>query len=127
VIKRVGIIGQGFVGQALRRSFSQYYEVFTYDKFVAARSSHNSVSELCGDCDVVFVCVPTPMNEDGSCNTSVVEQVCSEAAEAGDNHTIVIKSTVPPGTTQYLNDKLDTTQIVFNPEFLTERFANQDF
>ena len=75
----------------------------------------------------MFVCVPTPMKKDGSCDISIVEQVCSEAVAAGDNHFIVIKSTVTPGTTDYLNDKLGTNKIVFNPEFLTERFASNDF
>lgn len=127
MIKKVGIIGQGFVGQALKESFSKYYEVFTYDKSVVKISTHNSVSELCESCDAVFVCVPTPMNEDGSCNVSIVEHICSEAVSAGKDHAIVIKSTVPPGTTKRLNEQLNTDQIAFNPEFLTERFASQDF
>jgi UDPglucose 6-dehydrogenase len=127
MIKKVGIIGQGFVGKALKETFSPYYQVHTYDKFLDEMSTHGSIAELCHSCDVVFVCVPTPMNKDGSCNTSIVEQVCLEAIDAGNNHLVAIKSTIPPGTTRRLNEKLNTNQIVFNPEFLTERFASQDF
>jgi|TARA_R110000824_G_scaffold158724_1_gene332732 UDPglucose 6-dehydrogenase len=127
IIKTVGVIGQGFVGRALKEEFSQYYAINTYDKFLDGICTHGSIVSLCEASDVVFVCVPTPMKKDGSCDISIVEQVCSEAVAAGDNHFIVIKSTVTPGTTDYLNDKLGTNKIVFNPEFLTERFASNDF
>ena len=127
IIKTVGVIGQGFVGRALKEEFSQYYAINTYDKFLDGVCTHGSIVSLCEASDVVFVCVPTPMKKDGSCDISIVEQVCSEAVAAGDNHFIVIKSTVTPGTTDYLNDKLGTNKIVFNPEFLTERFASNDF
>jgi len=127
IIKTVGIIGQGFVGKALKEVFSRYYTVNTYDKFVNELSTHNSLEDLCNSCDVIFVCVPTPMNGDGSCNISIVEEVCSQCANVGDDHIIVIKSTIPPGTTKGFNAKFNTKQIVFNPEFLTERFASKDF
>tara|TARA_R110000824_G_scaffold71795_1_gene183678 strand:- start:103 stop:951 length:849 start_codon:yes stop_codon:yes gene_type:complete len=126
-IKAVGIVGQGFVGKALKEEFSRYYPVNTHDKFLTDLSTHDSIAALCESSDVVFVCVPTPMKEDGSCDTSIVERVCSEAVAAGDDHLIVIKSTITPGTTEHLNDKLGTNKIVFNPEFLTERFASRDF
>ena len=96
IIKTVGIIGQGFVGQALKKEFSQYYPVSSYDKFLTELSSHSSIAELCASSDVVFVCVPTPMREDGSCDISIVEEVCSQAVVAGDDHFVVIKSTITP-------------------------------
>ena len=125
-IKTVGIVGQGFVGQALKEEFSRYYPVNTYDKFLPELSTHNSIATLSDSSDVVFVCVPTPMREDGSCDTSIVEQVCADVVSAG-NPIISIKSTITPGTTASLNSKLNTDKIVFNPEFLTERFASRDF
>ena len=125
-IKTVGIVGQGFVGQALKEEFSRYYPVNTYDKFLPELSTHNSIATLSDSSDVVFVCVPTPMREDGSCDTSIVEQVCSDVVSAG-NPIISIKSTITPGTTASLNSKLNTDKIVFNPEFLPERFASRDF
>ena len=126
-IRTVGIIGQGFVGTALREVFSCYNKVYTYDKAHEHLSTHKSVTALAYDCDVVFVCVPTPMKKDGSCDTSIVEKVCIEACETGRKNIIVIKSTVPPGTTKYLNEVCLDSQIVFNPEFLLERNATEDF
>ena len=60
-IKSVGIVGQGFVGKALKERFSKFYPVNTYDKFLPELSSHGSIEELADVSDVVFVCVPTPM------------------------------------------------------------------
>ena len=132
-IKTVGIVGQGFVGQAIKKEFSRYYPVHTYDKLLPELSTHDSIATISDSSDVVFVCVPTPMKEDGSCDTSIVEQVCSDVVKtrlhflSSGNPIISIKSTVTPGTTAALNTKLQTDKIVFNPEFLTERFASRDF
>jgi len=135
-IKRVGIIGQGFVGTALKEAFSPHYEVLTYDKFRDDLSTHKSAADISHKCEAIFVCVPTPMNPDGSCSTSIVDSVCEEIS--GDNPTwegiefsaaeriIVIKSTVPPGTTQQKNHSSEG-EFVFNPEFLIERSATEDF
>ena len=126
-IRTVGIVGQGFVGTALREVFSCYNKIYTYDKAHEHLSTHKSVTALAYDCDVVFVCVPTPMKKDGSCDTSIVEKVCKEACATGRRNIIVIKSTVPPGTTKYLNEVCIDSQVVFNPEFLLERNATEDF
>jgi UDPglucose 6-dehydrogenase len=126
-IRTVGIVGQGFVGSALTKVFSCYNRVYTYDKAHKQLSTHTSVSALSHSCDVVFVCVPTPMRPDGSCDTSIVEKVCLEACGTGRQNIIVIKSTVPPGTTAKINDICVDSQVVFNPEFLLERNAEEDF
>ena len=126
-IRTVGIVGQGFVGTALREVFSCYNKIYTYDKAHEHLSTHRSVTALAHDCDVVFVCVPTPMKKDGSCDTSIVEKVCKEACLTGRRNIIVVKSTVPPGTTKYLNEVCIDSQVVFNPEFLLERNATEDF
>ena len=126
-IRNVGIVGQGFVGTALRKVFSCYNKIYTYDKVHKDLSTHSSISDLSHSCDVVFVCVPTPMKPDGSCDTSIVEAVCLEACNTGRQNIIVIKSTVPPGTTNKINDMCRSSQVVFNPEFLLERNATEDF
>jgi UDPglucose 6-dehydrogenase len=126
-IQTIGIVGQGFVGTALREVFSGYYRVYTYDKAHTNLSTHTSVQALSHACDVIFVCVPTPMKPDGSCDTSIVETVCKAACGTGRRNIVVIKSTVPPGTTSYLNEVCVDSQIVFNPEFLLERNASEDF
>ena len=126
-IRNVGIVGQGFVGTALREVFSCYNKVYTYDKAHKDLSTHKGISDLSYSCDVIFVCVPTPMKPDGSCDTSIVETVCLDACKTGRQNIIVIKSTVPPGTTKKINEKCIDSQVVFNPEFLLERNATEDF
>ena len=126
-IQTVGIIGQGFVGGALASAFSNHYKVYTYDKILPDLSTHKSVFSLSRACELLFVCVPTPMREDGSCDISIVKEVVQEACSAGRQNIIAIKSTIPPNTTKLLQELCQDSQIVFNPEFLLERNAEQDF
>ena len=126
-IQTVGIIGQGFVGGALASAFSNHYKVYTYDKILTDLSTHKSVFSLSRACELLFVCVPTPMREYGSCDISIVKEVVQEACSTGRQNIIAIKSTIPPNTTKLLQELCQDSQIVFNPEFLLERNAEQDF
>ena len=119
----IGIVGQGFVGNAVYQKFKNYYEVKTFDLDVTKR---NSTFEEVSESDYVFVCLPTPMNGDGSCNTDIVEGVIKQLDDVGKTKGIVVKSTIPPTTTEKWNEKYKTN-IVFNPEFLTERNAVSDY
>ena len=74
---KIGIIGQGYVGTAIKSGFDIYYDLETYDKFSTDKSTCN-LSDLVAECDVIFVCVPTPMNADGSCHIGIVESVVKE-------------------------------------------------
>jgi len=120
----IGIIGQGFVGNAVYQKFKDYYDINTYD---LDESKCNSSEQQTLDNTIVFVCLPTPMNEDGSCNISIVESAVKRCFEFGVTKMVVIKSTIPPNTTKLLNDTYPSLQIVFNPEFLTERNAVKDY
>lgn len=120
----IGIIGQGFVGNAVFQKFKNFFNVLTFD--IDKSLCDSTLEEIKNNCNVIFICVPTPMNNDGSCNISIVESVVSEFENLSDK-IIVIKSTIPPGTTQKINDKFIKNQIVFNPEFLTERNAVNDY
>ena len=126
----IGIIGQGYVGTAIKSGFEKYYELETYDKFSTSKSTVN-LHDLVLLSDVIFVCVPTPMNVDGSCYIGIVEEVISEVNEISisseSNPIVVLKSTVPPGTTDRLNKKCKGINIIFNPEFLTEANFIEDF
>ena len=126
----IGIIGQGYVGTAIKSGFEKYYELETYDKFSTSKSTVN-LHDLVLLSDVIFVCVPTPMNVDGSCHIGIVEEVISEVNEISisseSNPIVVLKSTVPPGTTDRLNKKCKGINIIFNPEFLTEANFIEDF
>ncbi|MEK9793897.1 MAG: hypothetical protein VW416_04520, partial [Gammaproteobacteria bacterium] len=71
------------------------------------------------------VCVPTPMSEDGSQNSEIIENVCRELALKCPESIVVIKSTVLPTVLKRLikvNDRL-----IYNPEFLREKHASEDF
>jgi UDPglucose 6-dehydrogenase len=120
----IGIIGQGFVGNAIYQKFKDYYDINTYD---LDSSKCNSSEQETLDNDIVFVCLPTPMNSDGSCNVSLVESAIKRCSEFGVTKTVVIKSTVSPGTTARINSLYPNMDIVFNPEFLTERNAVKDY
>jgi len=117
---KVGIIGNGFVGEAQAFAFSPTYEIKIYD--VDPLKSLNTLDEV-HDCDVVFVCVPSPMNEDGSQNLTYIYDVFDKAKTKA---VYVIKSTVIPGTTRLLQEKYKDLSIVFSPEFLTQRTAKLD-
>jgi len=122
---RIGIIGQGFVGTAVREGLREVFAIETYDKF--KESTCNSVEELCKRVKIIFVCLPTPMRRDGSCDLSIVTNTILEIDKYSNGHTAVIKSTVPPGTTSSLNRRCNNLQVVFNPEFLTEANYIDDF
>lgn len=121
---KIGIIGQGFVGNAIYQKFKKYYDVLTFD--LDESKSNSTKDEVMTQSEIVFVCLPTPMNQDGSCNTDIVEGVIAELNDKY-NSTVVIKSTIPPGTTDRLNAKYTNIDVVFNPEFLTEANAVDDF
>ena len=121
---KIGIIGQGFVGNAIFQKFKSFFNIYTYD--LKKSLSNSSFEFISVNCDIVFICLPTPMNQDGTCNISLVENTISDLNKIK-NRIIVIKSTVIPGTTESLNEKFKNCSIVFNPEFLTERNAVQDF
>lgn len=122
---KIGIIGQGFVGSAVYKKFKQYYDVLTYD---LDTSKCNSTKEnLIDKSEVIFVCLPTPMNQDGTCNIDIVEDIIREINTQTTNKILVIKSTVIPNTTKQINEKYTNVQVVFNPEFLTERNAEEDY
>jgi len=124
----IGIVGRGFVGDAIHEGFCGFFNIETYDKYVANKSTCKSLEELCEKTEILFVCLPTPMNQDGSCNFSIVEETVRKINDCTDGrHTTVIKSTVPPGTTESFNKKYEKINAVFNPEFLTEANYIDDF
>ncbi len=123
---RIGVIGQGYVGSAIKLGFDGFYDVETYDKFDETKSSCD-LDTMTKKCEIIFVCVPTPMKTDGSCDISIVESVIKDINKSQRELIVVIKSTIPPGTTNELNKKYKKLSIIFNPEFLTEANFIEDF
>ena len=126
---KIGIIGQGYVGSAIKNGFEEYFTVNTFDKFLDQKSTCNTLKSLVDNSDLIFICLPTPMNKDGSCHLNILEDVLSEinALKPLDKKTFVIKSTVPPGTTDYFIHNYSNLNIVYNPEFLREANFMDDF
>ena len=121
----LGIVGQGFVGTALNEGLKQYFQIETYD--INKTSTCKSLEELSEKADVVFVCLPTPMKMNSSCHIGIVEDTLLGLDVINKCKTIVVKSTIPPGTTEMWNKKFKNIQIIFNPEFLTEANSIEDF
>ena len=117
---KVGVLGNGFVGEAISFAFSSVADMYVFDTD-PSRSLDDI--ESVHQCDFVFVCVPTPMYEDGSQDLSYVQ---SAFEKASDKPIYILKSTVLPGTTEELSRKYPNFKIIFSHEFLTERTAKLD-
>ena len=131
----IGIIGNGFVGKAVKESFKKYFDVFVFD-LDQRKANVKTLHELINKCKIVFLCLPTPMNlEDGSCHLGILEESlnkiddwCDEMDYYGlEQRTIIIKSTVPPGTIEKWGKIYNKIDLAFNPEFLTEANSIEDF
>jgi len=128
---KIGIVGQGYVGTAVKEVFSKHYNVETYD-LDKDKCSVDYLEDIVELSNIIFVCVPTPMKKDGSCDTSIVEAVVKDindmvVSRNVSNRIVAIKSTIPPGTTNRLNKECKNISVIFNPEFLTEANFIDDF
>lgn len=117
---RLGVVGYGVVGQHVADDIDAAGHIpvtldakWELDKFPMFKQQVNS-------CDASFVCVPTPMAADGSCDLTAINDVFSWLRTP----VIIIRSTVPPGTTAeiafYLRTQGAKSQVVFVPEFIGE-------
>ena len=128
--QKIGIVGNGFVGGAVKFGFSAQVgcdtEVRVYD--INPNKSTHTLEETVNKSDIIFLSVPTPSNKDGSININILDSALNDINEVSKrDNTILIRSTVIPGTTRKLQTKYDQLNLLFNPEFLTERSANFDF
>ena len=128
----VGIIGLGFVGGAVLNAYKlKGHHVHTFDVDERKNPTCSSFEEFLTNANLIYVAVPTPMNSSGECDTSIVEGVVHDLCMTDSQKVIIIKSTVPPGTTERLQERYPNHYILFNPEFLTEAnylddYLNQD-
>lgn len=139
--ENVGQVGYGFIGNAVVELFRPFAKsVFVYDKagYDGKEKYSNvqqctSLDEVVINCKAIFVAVPTPMKPSGECHTGIVESVLQDIQNCAiknsislDDFVVVIKSTVPPGFTEKMQDKY-ALRLLFSPEFLTEANAVKDF
>lgn len=116
---KIGIIGLGFVGGAVAYAHRNQ-ELIIRDPKLGNDSA--SIEEI-KTCDAVYVCVPTPMLDDGHCDDSYMRSVLKEIADY--DKVIICKSTIPPGV--YASLQQHYPNIVHAPEFLTAANANADY
>ncbi len=118
--KKIGIVGVGMVGGALKKYFEgKGIQPYVYDK----GKNFGSMEEV-NKADIIFLCVPTPFDtEKQSFDLTYVEESCQNILGS---KIIIIKSTVVPGSTQKLQEKYPYHKFLFNPEFLTEVTSEQD-
>lgn len=144
-MKSIAVIGQGFVGGTLTTVFAERgCPVYVHDRSgktaPGACVTSATLPWLVRDSErvksfsgIYFVCVPTPMCDDGSADLSIVESVLEQLAAIPGERIAVVKSTVPPGSTEKWNMdygpngmKASGLRVIFNPEFLTEANALED-
>lgn len=122
---KVGIVGLGFVGGAIYKSFIlKEIEVYTYDKY-----KNGGIGDLESllSTDFIFLCLPTLFDEKkNSYNKEAIYETCAYLQKKNYSGLVIIKSTVEPETTNKLTNKYDL-KFIHNPEFLTARTAFNDF
>jgi UDPglucose 6-dehydrogenase len=118
---KIGIIGLGFVGKAVSNSYDDWMTI----KYIIDidPEKNNATYEELGVTDAVFVCVPSPSKEDGSCDTSILQEVLYNLR--GYTGPIISKVTAPPQTYRELGKMYPN--LVYSPEFLTAANASLDY
>ncbi len=120
-IMKVGIIGFGFVGKALFNGLVDGLDVLKVDPKL-----NTSIKDLLKfKPEVIFICLPTPMKDDGSQDISIVKEALDDISKSNINSLIVLKSTVHPGNIEEIQNI--SPEIIYNPEFLREKHADDDF
>ena len=117
---KITIIGHGFVGKAVDYAFQDDVE-----KQIIDPKYDVHLHDVGIESDITFVCVPTPMHKDGQCDVSILQAVINNIKHRMTG-LIVIKSTVPPDQIENLFKGCAKHRMIYNPEFLTEKNANED-
>ena len=88
---KIGIIGVGVVGKAIKNGFENSHEIFLHDPKLGTE-----LRNVTDNTDFSYIAVPTPSNPDtGECDISIIESILDQIP---DGQRIIIKSTVIPGT-----------------------------
>ncbi len=118
---KIAIIGFGFVGKATLNGLTNDVETLLIDPKLGTSSKELKAFNP----NFVFVCVPTPMGKNGSIDSNIIFDVIKDIEKYSPNTIAVIKSTITPDIVEsILESKIN---IVYNPEFLRERTADEDF
>ncbi len=121
---RLGIVGNGFVGSAVANGF----DIDTHQYIVDPNQNDHTISGLVDfDPKLVFVCVPTPPQDSHyDVDVQIVDSVLQDLENHNYKGVVVVKSTITPDHLTRFKKKYKLS-IVYNPEFLTEANAFDDF
>ena len=116
---RIGFIGQGYVGKNYADDFERRgFQVVRFALEKPYRDNKDGIRE----CDILFIAVPTPTTPEGFDDSVVRDAI----ALAGAGRTVIVKSTVVPGTTKSFQAQYPDRVIFYSPEFLSEATAAHD-
>jgi UDPglucose 6-dehydrogenase len=120
-VNKIGIIGLGFVGSAVASSFNtSITDIVIVDADPA--KCFGTYEDLMS-CEGIFVCVPSPSLDDGSCDTGILESVLEKLKDY--TGVVISKTTAPASKYEELNKLYPN--LVHNPEFLTAANAETDY
>ena len=120
-MEKIGIIGYGFVGGAIGNALEMEATLFVMDP----AKGHNATYQDLMECSGIFVCVPTPQDDDGTCDTSILNKILNELHIRGYTGVIISKCTAPPDW--YEVQSMSHPNLVHAPEFLTAANAVRDY
>lgn len=118
---KIGIIGLGFVGHAINVSCEDWVQTVCVD--TDARKGYTGTYDDLLKCDGIFICVPSPSLDNGSCDSSILESVLLKLKDY--KGVIISKVTATPDVYQRLNNQY--SNLVHSPEFLTASNAIADY
>ena len=117
---KIGIIGLGVVGSAIKNVFEEKHQMYVHDILL-----DTDLTDVTHNCDLAYICVPTPTSEEtGGCDISAIRSILSRLDP---DFSAIIKSTVIPGTTKLLQEEFRHLKLAFCPEFLRSSSATRDF
>lgn len=118
------IVGNGFVGQAVHKSFENVADVSV--RIVDPEYSTFTIVDACAGADVFFLCLPTPTKINGSCDFSLVERAIITINDKTEDALIIVKSTIPPDDIHHL-ETMSKMPLVYIPEFLRQESSFEDY
>jgi len=117
-MSKIGVIGLGVVGYPLYRVLQYYHkDVVSYDKYKSSDDWEDIITT-----DIVFLCLPTDLKEDGRLDNSIVDSVIDNLIKDNYKGLIVIKSTLGLGYIDHKMSQCDNDIVVF-PEWLREKYS----
>lgn len=117
--QKIGFIGQGWIGRNYADDFERRgYSIFRY----SLEEPYNGNKEKIGECDIVFIAVPTPTTPQGF-DDSIVRDVVKLVAPG---KIAVIRSTLLPGVTETIDEENPDIFVLHSPEFLSRHTATYE-